>query len=405
MNRLAIRVIGALLFLAVMPAAAQADYFSRYADIPHSRTEDGAFVLGHPDAPVTIVEFADFMCPHCQDYQDVVHEFIDEFVATGLAKFEYRFFPIVHPTYSTFTSQIAECVEVQRDGAFWPSHDLLYDLAADGQIGPNTPETVADTLGVSAEKLESCLETAVQYEADTTLGESLGVSGTPAITVRLEDNTIGWAYLRDAIRNSGGLPLNFLREIVSTGDRASIVVVPRPLLLDLVSDTGCLTSCWRDIIPGETPFEGIADLLRADLQNIEINIEPAGEDGMSAVSWRTFDSVLNDSNFIVEGADGTVDVISLLDVSRYGLGEVLAVQGEPEFALAVENGEDNALFYAIYPAKALIVLAFVSLEDGLNELTTVVGAQYFSPAAMADLLGRAEVSQWVGYEGFDDYLR
>ena len=120
---------------------------------------------------------------------------------------------------------------------------------------------------------------------------------------------------------------------------------------------------------------------------------------------QTFDSVLNDSNFIVEGADGTVDVISLLDVSRYGLGDVLAVQGEPEFALAVENGEDNALFYAIYPAKALIVLAFVSLEDGLNELTTVVGAQYFSPAAMTDLLGRAEVSEWTGYEGLDDYLR
>src|SRR5688572_1885482 len=40
-----------------------------YADIPFSRTVDGAPVLGDPDAPITIVEFADFACPPCQRYQ------------------------------------------------------------------------------------------------------------------------------------------------------------------------------------------------------------------------------------------------------------------------------------------------------------------------------------------------
>lgn len=31
-----------------------------YEDIPFSRQPDGGFVLGHPDARVTIVEYADF---------------------------------------------------------------------------------------------------------------------------------------------------------------------------------------------------------------------------------------------------------------------------------------------------------------------------------------------------------
>src|SRR5690606_6679828 len=129
-----------LLALSISAFAQDTDYFARYEDIPQSRTEDGAFVLGDPSAPVTIGEFADFMCPHCQDYQVTVHDFIEQFVTTGQARFEYRFYPIVHPTYSVFTAQIAECTEVQRDGAFWASHDLLYDLAADGRIGPTTPE-------------------------------------------------------------------------------------------------------------------------------------------------------------------------------------------------------------------------------------------------------------------------
>src|SRR5690606_690163 len=118
----------------VVAQDAPIDYFARYEDIPQSRTEDGAFVLGDPDAPVTIVEFADFMCPHCQNYETTVHDFIEQYVTTGQARFEYRLYPIVHPTYSVFTAQIAECADVQRDGAFWASHDLLYDLASDGLI-------------------------------------------------------------------------------------------------------------------------------------------------------------------------------------------------------------------------------------------------------------------------------
>ena len=87
MKRFPLLILAALLALAVLPAAAQEDYFALFADIPQSRTEDGAFVLGDPDAPVTIVEFADFMCPHCQAYQTTVNRFIEQYVATGQAKF------------------------------------------------------------------------------------------------------------------------------------------------------------------------------------------------------------------------------------------------------------------------------------------------------------------------------
>ena len=82
-----------------------------YSSIPQSRTADGAFVLGYEDAPITIVEFSDFTCPHCQQYAETIHRVIDEFVATGKAKLEYRMFPIVHPQYREFTAELAECAE------------------------------------------------------------------------------------------------------------------------------------------------------------------------------------------------------------------------------------------------------------------------------------------------------
>ena len=55
-------------------------------DVP----EDG-IALGDPDAPVTIVEFADAQCPFCAEYTtDVLPELVDEYVATGEVRMELR---------------------------------------------------------------------------------------------------------------------------------------------------------------------------------------------------------------------------------------------------------------------------------------------------------------------------
>ena len=47
-----------------------------YSGIPQTRSDDGAFVLGEADAPITIVEFADFLCPHCQTYHATMQKVI-----------------------------------------------------------------------------------------------------------------------------------------------------------------------------------------------------------------------------------------------------------------------------------------------------------------------------------------
>lgn len=402
---LVLLMVAAILPVSAQEEATETDYIGRYAEIPHSRTEDGGFVLGDPEAPVALVEFADFMCPHCQTYHETVLAFIDEYVVTGKARFEYRFYPIVHPTYSVYTAQLAECADDQLVGGFWPAHDVLFDLAADGQIGPNTPESLAEALDISAEKLEACLPTAVQHETDQQIGRDIGVSGTPATLIRLANDGLGWPVVDESVMNRGGLPLPLIRQVFDSAELASMVIIPQQLLADLVEEPACDVACWRGIIPGVTPYADAVALVSGDLQNIDVTVEEATEEQPSgAVLWRTFDSGLRDYNYIVEGEDGTVAMIALLDVSNYTLGDVVAAQGEPESALAMASGDGAAILYLVYPEKNLMVLALVNTVDGLNEDVIAVGAQYYTAASMAEILEANTFPAWAGYDALEAYL-
>lgn len=161
-----------------------------YSAIPQSRTEDGGFVLGDPDAPVTIVEFADFMCPHCQTYHGTVQELIREYVATGQAKFEYRFFPVVNPDLSPLTAAMVECAEILNPGSFWHAHDVMYELTAAG-FNTLTPLTFATRAGIDYEAMVQCVqEDAGQVFTDVELAQASQVTGTPSVMVRYGDGEL-----------------------------------------------------------------------------------------------------------------------------------------------------------------------------------------------------------------------
>lgn len=164
-----------------------------YDDIPKSRTEDGAFVLGNPDAPFTVVEFSDFLCPHCQDYEPVIDQFIRDYVATGKAKFEYRMLPAVDPTNSYYTAQLAECANTLKPGSFWVAHDVMFDLTTNSRFNPTTtPRTFADRMGIEYGDLLQCSTTAEQVFTDRSVAQKMEVSGTPAVLVRYGDGDMQW---------------------------------------------------------------------------------------------------------------------------------------------------------------------------------------------------------------------
>jgi len=184
-----------------------------YRQIPQTRTEDGAFLLGDHDAPITIVVFADFTCPHCQVYEETLSRFIDEYVVTGQARFEYRMFPIVHPQYAPFTAQLAECADELRPGAFWQARDLIFVLSAEERY-EEMSRYVAKSFDLEEEALLECAADAQQYRVDLQVGQEAGVQGTPAVLVRYNGGPMDWITLDGQTYDRGGVAYSVLSETI-----------------------------------------------------------------------------------------------------------------------------------------------------------------------------------------------
>lgn len=210
---IAVIVFGIVILLTSLNTSTGGDPLL-YSDIPQSRGEDGAFVLGDPEAPVTIIEFADFGCPHCEDYQAVTERFIDLYVRTGQARFEYRLFSNpTDPVYSEYMAQIAECAGDQSK--FWPAHNLIYSIADRSRFNDTTARQVATSLGLNYSELLTCAGDARQGEIDKDFGQSLNVTGTPAVRIRYGSGEATFISYGGRVYDRGSVPLEVLGAVVA----------------------------------------------------------------------------------------------------------------------------------------------------------------------------------------------
>jgi protein-disulfide isomerase len=176
-------------------------------DLPQSRTEDGAYVLGDPDAPVTIIDFSDWACPHCQEYREVLEMTLLEYVLAGQVKFEFRVLPTAGGMTTVFAAQVAECAEDLQEGGFWQSYILLFDLALANDYDQDTiSATIAQELDVDEDELLACAEDARQVLTDATLANEMGISGTPGIMVRYDDGDPEFIEVEGVVYDRGGVP-------------------------------------------------------------------------------------------------------------------------------------------------------------------------------------------------------
>lgn len=184
-----------------------------FDEIPQFRRDDGGFVLGDPDAPVTIVAFEDFLCPHCQTYKPTIDAFIEEYVATGQAQLEYRMMPAVDPTYSGVAASLAECAEILEPGSFWEAHNILFQIASSERFhdSNNSPQDFANAIDINYGELLRCVDDADQYRTDAQLAQSNGVTGTPTVLVRINNGPLqsGLVSLRPGIQELGAFVQRF----------------------------------------------------------------------------------------------------------------------------------------------------------------------------------------------------
>jgi protein-disulfide isomerase len=109
-------IVGLLLVSPGSPEAASPHPMLADAKTVLQITKDDR-ILGNPEAPITIVEYASLTCPHCAHFaNDVLPEIKKEWIDTGKAKLVLRDFPLDEPALRA--AMIARCAPPERYYAF-----------------------------------------------------------------------------------------------------------------------------------------------------------------------------------------------------------------------------------------------------------------------------------------------
>ncbi len=147
-------------------------------------------VFGQADAPVTIVEFSNYLCPHCKHHAEQSLPLIfKNYVDTGKVRYVFRDLPFQRQPNVELAAMAADCAYEQ--GKYVDYHELLF--RANEQWGrapleelPQYFSDYASQLGMDAGRFERCLaseKTRPWVEADKALAEKLNVGGTPSFFV------------------------------------------------------------------------------------------------------------------------------------------------------------------------------------------------------------------------------
>lgn len=107
------------------PAAPAAPAARRRVLLADVDLTDVGYDRGNPDAPIVMINFSDFGCPYCGQFERETFPALErEFIATG--KLYYKYVPFVMGMFPN-GDEAARAAECAADaGAFWPMHDRLY---------------------------------------------------------------------------------------------------------------------------------------------------------------------------------------------------------------------------------------------------------------------------------------
>jgi protein-disulfide isomerase len=154
-----------------------------FAGIPQHGT-----VLGRPDAPVRIVEFADLQCPYCQEYTaQALPQLVRDYVRTGKAQMQFENLSFIGPD-SVRAGHAAAAAAAQNK--LWNFVDLMYLNQGTENTGYATPAYLQRVLqAIPGLNVACALRASGAAAADSALAEATnlaaqdGINGTPSFLI------------------------------------------------------------------------------------------------------------------------------------------------------------------------------------------------------------------------------
>jgi thiol-disulfide isomerase/thioredoxin len=187
---------------------------------------------GPASAPVTIVEWADFECPHCRHAAPRLEKMVDAY--PGKVRLVYKFYPLQAHIHGESAARAA--VAAMRQGKFWQMHHALFDHQE--AMEPRDIEKYAKEIEVDFAKWKADWEseaTADRVSRDRKQGDAVTINGTPTVYINgreydltkfdMEDDLDDWIKLE--IELAGGQPSDAPKaDATSTGAAASAKKAP-----------------------------------------------------------------------------------------------------------------------------------------------------------------------------------
>jgi len=168
--------------LSVAAEAQEATVSSEVATVPD-------MILGQLDAPIEVIEYASFTCPHCEHFHDTVFDQLKaNYIDTGKVKFVYR--EVYFDKFGLWAGMVARCGGAEK---YFPISDIIYDTQKQW-IGDGQAAGIADNLrkiglkaGLGAEQVDACLKDndmakamVETYQANATKD---GIDSTPSFVI------------------------------------------------------------------------------------------------------------------------------------------------------------------------------------------------------------------------------
>ena len=184
---------------------------------PILRSQVNGRTAGNPDAPVKIVEFADFQCPFCKRFADGPgKQLLEEFVNKGTVSLQFVSFAFLGEE-SKRAAEAAECAADQ--GRFWDYHDLLFvrqgvensGVYSAGNLKGLAGELKAQFSNFDARKFDKCLDSGEKravVEQQVKQARDAGVQSTPS-------------FLINGTPMSGVHPIETFRAVIEAAQKAA----------------------------------------------------------------------------------------------------------------------------------------------------------------------------------------
>lgn len=170
-----------------------------------------AYARGSDNAPVVLVEFADYQCPYCQKVNPQIQQLKKEYGDNLTVIF--KDFPLPMHHGSEKAAEASRCAGEQ--GKFWEYHDVLFYSKL---LDVDALKEHARVLKLDGDRFDTCLDSGAETGAvkkDLDEAKSLGLTGTPSFFVNghFFSGVVDYAALKDIVNQQMNLVATQHQEI------------------------------------------------------------------------------------------------------------------------------------------------------------------------------------------------